>query len=582
MTEIKPKSVSEIKGMDFFIPNYQRGYRWTEQQVKDLLNDINEFKQENNNWYCLQPLVVKDREGRWEVIDGQQRLTTLFIILKFLSESNLYSIEYQTRKDSKYFLNNIDKSKKEENIDYWHMCKAKQTIDEWFEKEKIDRDNFKKKLLNDVKFIWYETNEANPIKVFTRLNIGKIPLTNSELIKALFLNRSNFKEDADYSKIRLRQQEIASQWDNIEYTLQNEEFWLFLHEKGYNNPTRIDFIFDLICKQNKLELKKEEFKGIGNDKDRTFHYFYEYFKSSNNDDYKKCWQEVKKIFRTFNEWYNDLELYHYVGYLIECGEKVDTLLEGWYNSKTKEDFVKDIKEKIKNKIKGCNDLDATYEDKTKCRPLLLLHNIQTVINQNKKQKDSKYGLAAFYKFPFHLYKSEMWDIEHIDPATTNDLDDKKSQEGWLNSFLPYCNDEDLKEKIEDFINNKDKGDFEEISEKVSAEIEKMEGKDDRLSDEEKNQIWNYALLDSSTNRSYGNSIFAYKRECIIKKDEGVDSNIAFVPPCTKNVFLKYYNEQPNNMMAWKRKDAEAYKENIYETLKDFGVTKIEEEKSNEQ
>lgn len=159
---------------------------------------------------------------------------------------------------------------------------------------------------------------------------------------------------------------------------------------------------------------------------------------------------------------------------------------------------------------------------------------------------------------------------------------KKSQEGWLNSFLPYCNDEDLKEKIEDFINNKDKGDFEEISEKVSAEIEKMEGKDDRLSDEEKNQIWNYALLDSSTNRSYGNSIFAYKRECIIKKDEGVDSNIAFVPPCTKNVFLKYYNEQPNNMMAWKRKDAEAYKENIYETLKDFGVTKIEEEKSNEQ
>lgn len=100
--KIELKSVSELIGMKFFIPSYQRGYRWTEQQVKDLLNDIWEFskkKKQEYEFYCLQPLVVKRKnedvlnsikaatsieevetllKGSWEVIDGQQRLTEYF------------------------------------------------------------------------------------------------------------------------------------------------------------------------------------------------------------------------------------------------------------------------------------------------------------------------------------------------------------------------------------------------------------------------------------------------------------------------------------------------------------------------
>ena len=105
--QIKLKSVSELLGMKFFIPSYQRGYRWTEQQVKDLLNDVNEFEPQelpNSNektWYCLQPLVVRKMEGNdsrlpkndenewYEVIDGQQRLTTILIILNPLNSTFL-------------------------------------------------------------------------------------------------------------------------------------------------------------------------------------------------------------------------------------------------------------------------------------------------------------------------------------------------------------------------------------------------------------------------------------------------------------------------------------------------------------
>ena len=111
---IEPKSINDLHGMKFFIPSYQRGYRWTEQQVKDLLNDILEFsqkKKQESEYYCLQPLVVKRKDkdvlssikaatsieevetllkGSWEVIDGQQRLTTLFIILSVLGETSVY------------------------------------------------------------------------------------------------------------------------------------------------------------------------------------------------------------------------------------------------------------------------------------------------------------------------------------------------------------------------------------------------------------------------------------------------------------------------------------------------------------
>lgn len=129
--KIELKAVNELLEMKFFIPSYQRGYRWTEQQVKDLLNDILEFSQKKKQeyeFYCLQPLVVKRKDedvlnsikaatsieevetllkGSWEVIDGQQRLTTLFIILSVLEEKSLYSIEYETRNDSKDFLKNL-------------------------------------------------------------------------------------------------------------------------------------------------------------------------------------------------------------------------------------------------------------------------------------------------------------------------------------------------------------------------------------------------------------------------------------------------------------------------------------------
>jgi hypothetical protein len=643
--ELKP--IKDLLGLKFFIPSFQRGYRWKEQQVKDLLGDIDEFikKQEDkqsDSFYCLQPLVVKEdvpvpehenfinalpkkwdedtlgtvknaieNHIRWEVIDGQQRLTTIFILLSALGYKNsnnhsskkekLYSIEYGTREDSSKFLSSIDDTKKEDNIDYYHIVKAKDTINEWLKKvgEK-DKKIFEETLLNNVQFIWYEPDEKDAIKVFTRINIGQIGLTNAELIKALFLNSSNFTGD-DYEKIRLRQYEIASQWDNIEYKLQNEEFWLFLHETGYTNPTRIDYIFELMCEMGKLDgfisWKKDKNSDIGTDKYRTFRYFNAYFhsdtakqkaKDNNITLIDQCWNEAKGIFQTFEEWFNDIELYHYIGYLIENKTTISAILGEWHKAMGKREFINVyLIPKIKEKIAKCKNLSEQYEEgglsKTDCKPLLLLHNIQTVIDQNKNSIEG-YKLGVFYKFPFHLYKIEKWDVEHIDSNTENELDDKAQQNEFLLNVYNGV-PQKVQNKIKEFINGPEAKDFSCFNDYVSNH-------QNSLSEEEKNQIWNFTLLDSSTNRSYGNSIFSAKRRIIIGKDKGKlipipklskdnsfkigneeDAKSSFIPPCTRQIFLKYYSSTSDSPNFWEKSDAEAYRDDIYEKLKDFGVTK---------
>ena len=667
--------IKNLIGKKFCIPNYQRGYRWGRQQVRDLLDDIAEYTNPScevqDEFYCLQPLVVCERVDNdedflaalpkepenalpitrdaiakhveWEVIDGQQRLTTIHILLSVLdSRQELeakFSIRYATREGSQSFLEGIAKKNEEDSlndIDFWHMFEAYKEIQDWFStiseksKGRWSEDLFKEVLLNKVQFIWYESNE-DPIKVFTRLNIGKIGLTNSELIKALMLNRSNF-EGQDADKIRLRQLEIAVKWDEIESVLQDDEFWMFLHDKGFDKPTRIDFLFDLVCELKMLdhyidESALEDKDGLlGKDGYRTFRYFNAYFKSEKAkcecDKVMKslievCWEKVDEIFATFREWFEDLRLYHYVGFLVDQKSKIGDIYKVWEEQKlvvsegkegektidirTKEAFLKDyLIPEIKTKVSGCNNLEKQYETgksedvKQRCRSLLLLHNIQTVINQNDRQSADGHS-GVFYKFPFHLYKTEGWDIEHIDSNSENGFDEWDAKVEFLANHYNAV-EENLQSKIIDFCSDPSKAtadNFTELRSSIENALDKC-ANGDRLNPEEKNKVWNFALLDSSTNRSYGNSIFSAKRRIIIGKDKGkyipvprviakkghkcidvtseeVDAPSSFIPPCTRQVFLKYYSAIVASPNYWLKTDAENYKKDIFTTLKMFGV-----------
>lgn len=650
MNTLELKSIAELRNMAFYIPAYQRGYRWTQRQVKDLLKDILEFseKKEDAGIYCLQPLVVVKRpidessiienirktdklsevrrvleasKEQWEVVDGQQRLTTIRLILEILSKPHFYDIEYETRSDSANFLNGIKNedyvSVVKKNIDYYHIKQAFNVIGTWLEGK--NKARFLNVLLNQVKFIWYETHEDNPKEVFTRLNIGKISLSNAELIKALLLNKSNFDTE-DYSKVRLQQQEIAMEWDVIEYSLQSKEFWLFLNKPGSESPTRIDFIFDLICQEDMLQCKstmdKEEMQT--SDDLKTFHYFNHFFETQERKGkaLQTIWEKVKEIFQTLQEWFDDKELYHYIGFLICTGKTVNEIYQKWTGYTTKSIFREEyligaIKQSIRYKdientvyeVDAENSQDIKGGNKRNCLSILLLHNLQTVINQNKVLAENrKYNEGVFYKFPFHLYKSEGWDVEHIDSNTENQLNDIRSQREWLlNAYFGLQGEKfkEIKDNIEEFFKEFTGKNYEqnEAPDKQNTRNERFEELrstiDDingniRLSQTEKNKIWNFALLDSSTNRSYGNAIFPAKRRVIIGKDQGkrflpptIDENgkivncevqegqSSFIPPCTKSVFLKYYNDASSDPNTWNKEDAKAYMNNIKVTLKEF-------------
>lgn len=546
------KTINELNQFSFFIPSYQRGFKWTHKEVEDILNDIDEFKpkpiddSDDKTWYCLQPIVVKKRTHDYEVIDGQQRLTTIFLILNYLNldfiearRDKLFELVYETRIGTKSFLDNLGLEINAENIDFFYISSAYKTINDWFlsRPQTFDVNEFRSKFKFNSKVIWYESLEDNAISIFTRINIGKIPLTNSELIKALFLNSSNF-DRSKKDKLRLKQLEIASEWDSIEHSLQNNSFWFFL--TGSDKRTnRIEFIFDL--------MNEEE---DNTDKYSTFRFFNKKFQKKSQETIERNWKEVKDYFQRFNEWFYERDLYHKIGYLVHI-EAVT--IKNLYKKSTqisKSEFKKFLDFEITNSLKTINLDELQYGDKNVKR-VLLLYNILTML---KSDKDNSY-------FPFDVYKNEKWDIEHI--TSIKDAIPDKNRKIWLDDAKIFIDSTkaggiSLIERANNCDVNNDE-EFKALFEDLVSHF------NSDLKDEDINDISNLALLDSETNRGYKNAVFPLKRKTIINRDKsGV-----FIPICTKNVFLKYFSDYPPKISFWTQEDRENYEKDIYQILDDY-------------
>jgi uncharacterized protein with ParB-like and HNH nuclease domain len=543
------KTINELQQFNFYIPSYQRGYRWSINEVKDLLNDISDFTprviedSDEKTWYCLQPIVVKKKEnGQYEVIDGQQRLTTIYLILHYINSryvepQKLFDLDYETRKNSTLFLKNLKKNQHDEsNIDFFHISNAFQTICDWFNNPSFDINDFESKFKFNAKVIWYESSENDAIAIFTRINIGKIPLTNAELIKALFLNSSNFdKKKTD--KIRLKQLEISSEWDNIEQSLRNNRFWYFLN--GNNITTnRIEFIFDLMNDEKDFT-----------DNYSTFRFFNKKFVKKDQRIIEKNWLEIKKYFQRFQEWFEERDLYHKIGYLITIDAVTISDLYNKSTNLTKTEFRTLLDEEIKNVLKNVTLEGLQYGDK-QVKKVLLLYNILTMLNN---ENDNAY-------FPFDLYKNDKWDIEHITSIT--DTIPNQRQE-WLNDAKIFIDisaevGQQLKTRA-DNCNCDNDTEFEVLFKDIVKHFNFY------LKDEDINDISNLTLLDSETNRGYKNAVFPLKRKTIIDREK----KGTFIPICTKNVFLKYFSSYPPKISFWTQDDRENYYKDLEEILENY-------------
>lgn len=323
MSEIilETKPVGDITGK-FFIPSYQRGYRWGKDEVERLLDDVYSIGEASGRTknYCLQPIVVRRKaEDEFELIDGQQRLTTLFLIYKYMHaaagafiKDAKFTLSYDTREKSAEFLENINPELKADNIDFWFMSGAYETIDKWFQNKNdiaTAMMHINAYFAENVKVIWYEVGEdEDAIELFARLNIDKIPLTSAELVKAMFLSRDN-NEEMD----RRKQEEISLQWDNIEKELNDDRLWYFLINPSMRKyRTKIDLVLDLMAEKAPREPD-------------VYYTFFKFDQMRQEKSLTDIWRDIRDTFLIMKGWFGNHTLYHKIGYLITSGYEKGSL-----------------------------------------------------------------------------------------------------------------------------------------------------------------------------------------------------------------------------------------------------------------
>lgn len=624
-------SIRELIGAHFFIPDYQRGYRWTQIEVKQLLNDVWDFFRGARHedvipvdFYCLQPIVVRKMTAEevsakklpaadwWEVIDGQQRLTTIFLLLMYnLKPINAYCLSeeidipfevfYETREKSSKILRNIVTLKPEEaeeNIDFLHMYSAFQSIRLWFEKEterlnvqkkspKTIRVDFPEFLVQDrynphIRVIWYQLPpHESPKEVFMRLNTGKIPLSNVELIRALFL-QSSANDETNTQKI-----ELAQKWDLIEKKLQDNRLWYFLRnadsEVNKRFDSRIEILFVLY---NTLKVDSKIIDP--NDLKNNYNTFVKFHSIFVGEKPLTIWKEIEQYFDVLEEWFEDYTLYHLIGLRLELAEEPLNVIITLMDLQKREShsaFEAKVKEQIRKKIQGKNsseslvvwlrDIQYTTSSKSVLRHTLLAFNIATLLEKkslrNDVQEQNRMHELRYMRFPFFRYKVGKWDIEHIHSVHSEIPTRKLDVLGWLKTHQDEVGTlmsaallQESKRIYRYLQNNEYTPEYQQQFESLHDLLIKEFSVDD---DDEGdiNSIGNLTLLRPEINRSYGNALFPLKRKRVIHEDKtGV-----FSPLCTTNVFLKYYSKNVQHVMKWTPTDRENYTAEICTIMKNF-------------
>ena len=654
------KSISNIHNEKFIIPSFQRGYRWEPVQVITLLEDIKEYIEKKlDTFMCLQPVVFykkNNNDNKLEelvVVDGQQRLTTIAVISRCLGLDNI-NIEYnKNNKALQDILNNVESylntnkmdinnlfndnnkllfektseiyekiflsaknnSDKVNLLDEYYIILSYLTIKCWLENEKnieesiksiknlfkSDEDNF------SIKFIWYDVTgeingkETKAINIFTRLNIGKIELTDAELIKALFLKKDNFKDSELDKKLH-----IAYKWDEIEKTLNNDSFWYFLsNDKDKPKKDRIELVLELAA-------------NIKNDEQHNLFRNYEN-KLKNKNELDKHWQAVEECFMTLKEWYNDNEMYHYIGYYLYFKNNIHDLYQN-IKSKSiyeqKKDIIKRVKDILFNNkykfkvVKNCytneyiqkyynennNDNDFLnlnyYDDNAKqiFHNILLFIDIYNYINLNKSNNIYNTSQCFFInRFPFDIFKYEknkQWSLEHIASQKDPEIKDDKRL-SFIQDILKELNlinieiYDSFKSKIEDIIGNEYLNTNISINDEqwqqIIEIINNLNSGDTNIDTEKyKNSLCNLALLQKDINSEIGNKPFIIKRNILLNKKHientvKIDINKRYIPNNTINAFSKIFNKNAITLIYWTENDMLSYGCYILNILQDFSI-----------
>lgn len=191
--EASKNNIGSLNKLKFEIPFYQRAYSWKKQDIEKLISDIN-----NKEGHYLGNIVVKKNDDKFIVIDGQQRLTTIYIIFMALKEK-LFELDYEIDSGDGEKLNNFDINE--------HRYVNKQILDAVIfasSNKTLREPSFKGKLNSAIFTMTIIPENIKATEYFELVNTKSIQLENHQVLKARFL--SNIKDN--YAG-------VARKWDMI-------------------------------------------------------------------------------------------------------------------------------------------------------------------------------------------------------------------------------------------------------------------------------------------------------------------------------------------------------------------------------
>ncbi len=610
ISEIFTKCLTEHKVDGYYIGPYQRGYKWKSKTIHDqvpvLLSDLydaflkSKLKQGTTEYY-LQYITVKrtpqNSSFTFEVIDGQQRLTTITLLFnvleRYFEENNLaksdgqYLLEYSRYSDS---LSNIfdlifslvedttTEIDKVEQQDKFYLFHAFKTIRTFFNLLKEHKPEDFKDFLNfikeDVKIILNKEDEfTSAEEVFSSLNANKVPLTNAYLVKGLLLTKAarissidgqkkHFKEILDARSLMAKTWDEMHSWfsrpDVSKYYFGNENagmdaaLGLIEHNQNEEKENLISLF------RNLLEKSKNKF----DNQYELFNLFHE--RTITNFDAIEYLNKIKHLYKRLRNWYEDNNWYNLIGFYLHTDGSIKSIisksqmqLKQTLHSHIKKQITYSIKE---NGIQTEKDIALLRYDnnpgKRIHKALLALSVFPEGVDRANESK---------YRFDFYNYANEGWSLEHIFPQNPDQEDiDYTEDKEWL---IAQCNKNNKQDIITKINNGEVIG-----SEELSFIYDSFP---------DVHILGNMALLSSSVNSALSNGLFNTKRKILIRKI----NNGSFVPKHTIDVFSKMLeaktdeNEQKIefnlDIKIWTEEDAQAHlvwiKNRVADLKKEFAL-----------
>lgn len=592
------KPITELKGKTFVIPRYQRGYRWEAEQITMLLEDLEEFAEKSackkDGFYCLQPIVVvptDEQRGIYEVVDGQQRLTTLWLILNAIPEKfggkNYYTLKFEARPKQQTFIDNgeydaDDQTESLNNIDNFYLWRAYKSIVGWLNEEGLREYNIAKVLqINGLKkdspyvaVIWQEVCEQDSMTSFRNLNYGKIPLTATEIIKALLIQKDCFTENSP-------EQGYAGQramgWEQLSLELTDQQLKGMIGDDDIN---LMDIVVDAVADEiNAAQQYQYERKDSNRYSADLFSYYVvnTYLDRAENRSLAamQVWDKIRDKANKIINWYAHRNWFHFIGlYSLLSGNKGKSLIveiERLEQGRDKIAFAEELRKKIGQELRvpvakdsegnsypkdkqGLNSPNLRYGiDDKRLRKILTAYNVHITDANNDTES----------RFPFRLFrKYNPTSLEHIHPKSVLG-GSYKEYKNWFEvqagNMTPA-----IRAELEMFLKTESafKDNMEEVNKRV-AEIDSKFAGD--ISPDEIHHIKNLAIVDKDSNAAMQFFTLDVKRNILIEREK---AGITFVPPATHNVFSKRYTaKEPSDMKYWKANDRASYLrelEQVYE------------------